>query len=44
MVEILSLCPTGWGMTPVDSKKWVEEVMSKYYPLGEYRNKGKEAK
>lgn len=44
LVEILSLCPTGWGMTPVDSKKWVEEVMSKYYPLGEYRNKGKEAK
>jgi len=44
LVEVLSLCPTGWGMTPVDSKKWMEEVMSKYYPPAEYRNKGKETK
>ena len=44
LVEILSLCPTGWGMTPVDSKKWMEDVMSKYYPPAEYRNRSKEAK
>jgi len=44
LVEVLSMCPTGWGMTPVDSKKWMEDVMSKYFPPGEYRNKGKEAK
>jgi len=44
LVEVLSLCPTGWGMTPVASKKWMEDVMSKYYPPAEYRNKGKEAK
>jgi 2-oxoglutarate ferredoxin oxidoreductase subunit beta len=44
LVEILSMCPTGWGLTPVAAKKWMEDVMSKYYPLGEYRNKGKEAK
>jgi 2-oxoglutarate ferredoxin oxidoreductase subunit beta len=44
LIEVLSLCPTGWGMTPVDSKKWMEDVMSKYYPPAEYRNKGKEAK
>jgi 2-oxoglutarate ferredoxin oxidoreductase subunit beta len=44
LVEILSLCPTGWGMEPVAAKKWMEDVMSKYYPPGEYRNRGKEAK
>jgi len=44
LVEILSLCPTGWGLTPVDAKKWMEDVMSKYYPVAEYRNRGKEAK
>jgi 2-oxoglutarate ferredoxin oxidoreductase subunit beta len=44
LVEILSLCPTGWGMTPLDAKKWMEDVMSKYYPVAEYRNRGKEAK
>ena len=44
LVEVLSLCPTGWGMTPVDAKKWMEDAMSKYYPPGEYRNRGKEAK
>jgi 2-oxoglutarate ferredoxin oxidoreductase subunit beta len=44
LVEILSLCPTGWGLTPVAAKKWMEDVMSKYYPVAEYRNRGKEAK
>jgi 2-oxoglutarate ferredoxin oxidoreductase subunit beta len=44
LVEVLSLCPTGWGMTPIDAKKWMEDVMSKYYLTGEYRNRGKEAK
>ncbi len=44
LVEILSMCPTGWGMTPVQSKKWISEVMSKYYPLGEFRNRAKEEK
>ncbi|OPX18556.1 hypothetical protein BXT86_00530 [candidate division WOR-3 bacterium 4484_100] len=44
LVEILSMCPTGWGMTPVQAKKWIGEVMSKYYPLGEFRNLAKEEK
>lgn len=44
LVEVLSMCPTGWGMTAVESKHWIDEVMMKYYPLGEFRNKGKEAK
>jgi len=37
MVEILSHCPTGWGMSPVEAVKWVEEKMVPYYPLGEFK-------
>jgi len=37
MVEILSTCPTNWGMTPVDSLGWLEENMMPYYPLGNFR-------
>ena len=44
MVEILSMCPTNWGMTPVQSKRWIEETMMAYFPLGEYRNRAKEEK
>jgi 2-oxoglutarate ferredoxin oxidoreductase subunit beta len=42
LVEILSMCPTNWGMIPVQAKKWMDESMIKYYPLGEYRNRAKE--
>jgi 2-oxoglutarate ferredoxin oxidoreductase subunit beta len=38
MVEILSTCPTGWGLTPVDATKWLEENMIPYYPLGCYKS------
>lgn len=44
MVEILSMCPTNWGLTPIQSKKWIDDTMMKYYPLGEYRNRAKEEK
>jgi 2-oxoglutarate ferredoxin oxidoreductase subunit beta len=37
MVELLSSCPTNWGMTPADALKWVEEEMVPYYPLGDYK-------
>ena len=33
-VEVLSTCPTNWGMRPVDALKWVDENMIPYYPLG----------
>lgn len=33
-VEVLSTCPTNWGMTPLKSKEWLEENMIPYYPLG----------
>ena len=34
LVEVLSTCPTNWGMTPVESLKWLEENMIPKYPLG----------
>ena len=37
MVEVLSHCPTDWGMTPIEAAKWVEEKMIPYYPLGEFK-------
>jgi len=39
IVEILSTCPTNWGLTPVDSMKWLEENLMTYYPLGVYKDK-----
>jgi 2-oxoglutarate ferredoxin oxidoreductase subunit beta len=33
-VEMLSTCPTNWGLNPVDSLKWLKENMIPYYPLG----------
>ncbi len=44
LVEILSMCPTGWGVTPVQAKKWINDVMAKYYLLGVYRDRSKEEK
>jgi 2-oxoglutarate ferredoxin oxidoreductase subunit beta len=41
LVEVLSLCPTDWGMTPVQAIDWVREHMSKYYPLGVYKDTGR---
>jgi 2-oxoglutarate ferredoxin oxidoreductase subunit beta len=37
MVELLSTCPTNWGMTPVEAMRWVEEKMIPVYPLGDYK-------
>jgi len=37
MVELLSTCPTNWGMTPVNALKFVEEHMVPAYPLGDYK-------
>ncbi|HDN59708.1 MAG: 2-oxoacid:acceptor oxidoreductase family protein [Candidatus Marinimicrobia bacterium] len=33
-VEILSPCPSGWKMTPSQAKRWVADVLSKYFPVG----------
>ncbi len=35
-VEMLSQCPTGWNMKPLDALKWLEKKMIPEYPLGEF--------
>ena len=40
MVEVLSTCPIGWGMTAPDSMKFVKEHMVPYYPLGVFKDEG----
>jgi 2-oxoglutarate ferredoxin oxidoreductase subunit beta len=42
-VEALSMCPTDWGMTPIQAVDWVRNHMMKYYPLGVYKNKNETA-
>ena len=39
LVEVVSSCPTNWGMTPSKALEWVEEKMIPYYPLGVYKDK-----
>jgi len=39
LVEILSTCPTNWGMGPVEAMKWLESNMIPYYPLGDLKVK-----
>lgn len=38
MIEVVSTCPTNWGMTPQDSFGWMRENMLPYYPLGVYKD------
>lgn len=37
LVSVLSTCPTNWGMTPVDSLKWLRENMMPVYEMGELK-------
>ena len=39
LVEVVSTCPTNWGLTPSDALKWLEDNMLPYYPLGVYKDK-----
>jgi len=39
LIEVVSNCPTNWGMTPIESLKFVEEKMLPYYPVGDYKVK-----
>lgn len=34
LIEVLSPCPTGWGLTPNDSCDWVRDNLMKAFPLG----------
>ncbi len=42
LVEVLSPCPSGWKMDPIDSLQWIEQEMTKVFPLGVFRDKTKE--
>lgn len=37
MVELLSSCPTNWGMTPLQALNWIEQRMIPAFPLGDYQ-------
>lgn len=37
MVELLSTCPTNWGMSALEALNWVEEHMIPVYPIGDYK-------
>jgi 2-oxoglutarate ferredoxin oxidoreductase subunit beta len=38
IVEILSPCPTNWGMSPLEAVEWLEKEMVPVFPLGEIKN------
>jgi 2-oxoglutarate ferredoxin oxidoreductase subunit beta len=37
MVELLSICPTNWGLTPAQALQWLEEKMVPYYPINDFK-------
>jgi 2-oxoisovalerate ferredoxin oxidoreductase beta subunit len=43
LIEVLSPCPTIWKMSPVESQRWVRDVMEKTYPLAVLRDRTNEA-
>ena len=38
IIEVLSTCPTNWGLPPVEALSWLRENMIPYYPLGTYKD------
>jgi 2-oxoglutarate ferredoxin oxidoreductase subunit beta len=38
IVEVVSSCPTNWGMAPNEALKWLQDNMLPYYPLGVYKD------
>jgi 2-oxoglutarate ferredoxin oxidoreductase subunit beta len=40
LVEVLSLCPTDWGMSPAAALDWVRNHMMSYFPLGVFKDRG----
>ncbi len=44
LIEVISSCPTNWGMTPEKALSWIEENMIPYYPLGVYKDRSAEKK
>lgn len=44
IVEVLSTCPTNWGLSPADAFEWLRANMIPYYPLGVYMDRTGEGK
>ena len=44
MIEVLSTCPTNWGMTPLKANEWLKNEMAAYYPLGVIKESTPEVK
>lgn len=44
LIEVISSCPTNWGVTPVNAMKLIREKIIPYYPLGIYKDATKEEK
>ncbi|MCK8115261.1 thiamine pyrophosphate-dependent enzyme [Anaerosoma tenue] len=38
IIEVVSTCPTNWGLSPADALQWLRDNMLPYYPLGVYRD------
>lgn len=38
LVEVLSACPTNWGVPPVEAKRWLNDNMLPYFPLGVFKD------
>ena len=37
LIEILSTCPTNWGLSPLEAIDWLKDNMIPYYPLGVFK-------
>ena len=38
IIEVISTCPTNWGLSPQDAMVWLRENLLPYYPLGVYKD------
>jgi 2-oxoglutarate ferredoxin oxidoreductase subunit beta len=36
-IEVVSNCPSGWKMTPLEANEWMEKNMFPYYPIGDIK-------
>ena len=44
LIEVVSTCPTNWGMTPQKALEWIDEKMIPHYPLGVYKDRSADNK
>ena len=38
IIEVVSTCPTNWGLSPKEAMNWLRDNMLPYYPLGVYKD------